>query len=238
MFPRLKVRNIHFALAITLALTFLSQQLEADFIPPYDVPQGFLRPFTLANGSVTPFGSWTLQTSGTPSVYAISLVQADPSQVYIQTGIAALHGIYSLDLQLAHTILGTGVLSFDYSLSLVQTIAPTAPWNFGGYLLDGVLTQLPAGTGSVSLPVRAGDVFAFEAYGFGNCFACGPGGTILAGGTTLTITHFNAPAPVPEPATTTLLICGAGLALARVRPRARLRAREVVDLAIDQPKTS
>ena len=223
MLPRTKLRKLWSGFLAVFVLTIFSQQLKADFIPPYDMPQGFLRPFTLANGSVTPFGSWSLQTVGTPDVYAISLVQStDPSQVYIQTGASVLHGAqYSLDLQLTHTILGTGTLSFDYSLSLRETTGFAAGWNFGGYMLDGILTQLAAGTGSVAVPVRAGDVFAFEAFATANCLGCGPGGTILAGSTTFTITNFNA--PVPEPGTTTLLICGAGLALARVRARARSR---------------
>ena len=213
-----------------------SQQLKADFIPPYDVPQGFLRPFTLLSGSVTPFGSWSLQTVGTPLAYALSLVQADSSQVYIQTGIANVHGLqYSLDLQLAHTILGTGTLSFDYSLTLQETTGIFAGFNYGGYVLDGILTRLPAGTGSVTFPVRAGDVLAFEAFGTANCFAC-DNGKIAAGAATLTITHFAA--PVPEPMTTTLLICGGGLALARARAGARLRTREVVDLNDQQLRRS
>ena len=214
--------RVWLALVAALTLTSFSRQLKADFIPPYDVPHGFLSPFTLANGSLTPFGSWTLQTLGTPPVYASSLVQSpDPSQVYIQTGISVLHGVqYSLDLQLTHPIVASGTLSFDYTLSLLAT-GPAAGWNYGGYLLDGVLTKLSAGTGSVSVPVRAGDVFGFETYATVNCVLCEPPFN-TAGATTFTITHFNA--PVPEPSV--LLLSGTGavtMVAGRIRRRLRFR---------------
>lgn len=225
MLPRTKLRNVWLGFLAVFVLGIFSQQLKADFIPPYDVSQAFVQPFNFPSGLVLPIGSWTLQASGTPDVYVNSFVQTNPSQLVLQTGPAILHGSqYALELQFTHTILGTGTLSFDYSLSLQETTGIFAGWNHGGYILDGVLTQLPAGTGSVSLSVMAGDVFAFDAFGTANCFGC-VDGKLHAGATTLTITHFNA--PVPEPATTTLLICGAGLALARVRARARSSRRSV-----------
>ena len=223
MFPVAIRLRVWLGLFALLALTVLPQQLNADFIPPYDVPTGFLRPFTLANGSMTPFGSWTLQTLGTPDAYAISLLQTNPSQIYIQTGIALPHGPqYSLDLQFTHSIVASGTLSFDYTLSLLAT-GVAAGWNFGGYLLDGVLTQLPAGTGSVSVPVRAGDVFGFEAYAKVNCVLCEPPFN-TAGDTRLTITNFSA--PVPEPSVSVLCFVAAAAFLgAQARRRLRLSGR-------------
>ncbi|HJT46135.1 MAG TPA: hypothetical protein VJ721_07680, partial [Chthoniobacterales bacterium] len=208
------------------ALALFSTHLRADFIPPYDVPQGFERPYTLSSGSVTSIGSWTLQTLGTPQVYTGSLVLTDPSQISLQTGASFAQGFqYALDLQFAHEILSTGTLSFDYSLSLEETIGIPAGWNHGGYILDGVLTQLPAGTGSISLAVKAGDVFAFDAYGSALCIGCFPNHAFAAGAATLTITHFVA--PVPEPSVALLCFVGSAAFLAmqaarRVR-RTRLR---------------
>jgi len=221
MFPDMRLHRAAYAFVAIVALPLVSES-RADFIAPYDVPTGFVQPHNFPDGAVIPVGSWTLNVSGDPLLYGISLVQTNPSQVSLTTGIPVLHGSYFLDLQFTHTILGTGTLSFDYSLSLQETTGIAAGWNSGGYVLDGVLTQLPAGTGSVTLPVNAGDVFGFEAFATGNCFGCGPGGTILAGATSLTITNFNA--PVPEPTTVTLFACGAACSFA-LRLRRRLSGR-------------
>jgi hypothetical protein len=235
MFPEPRARKIGLCLFAILGLMLVPLELRADFIPPYGVPQGFLQPFNFLDGSVRPVGSWTLKTSGTPFDYTGSLIQTDPSQVSFRTGTSFERGAsFSLDLQFTHTIIASGTVSFDYSLSLRATGA-AAGWNFGGYLLDGVLTKLPTGTGSINVPVNAGDVFGFEAFASVNCILCEPPFN-TAGDTTFTITNFNA--PVPEPATTALLICGACLALARARARARLRAREVVDLGDQQLRRS
>jgi hypothetical protein len=194
-----------------LALTLIPLQLRADFIPPYGVPHGFLQPFKFLDGSVTPVGSWTLKTSGTPFDYTGSLIQTDPSQVSFSTGTSFERGAsFSLDLQFTHTIIASGTVSFDYSLSLRATGAAVG-WNFGGYLLDGVLTKLPTGTGSINVLVNAGDVFGFEAFASVNCILCEPPFN-TAGETTLTITNFNA--PVPEPTTLALLVCAGGGTLA------------------------
>lgn len=214
MFPNTTWNKVGCSLFAILALTFFPRQLNADFIPPYGVPHGILQPFNLP--AVTPVGTWTLQESGTPPNYTGSLIQTDPSAVVFNTGVSFERGFgVSLDLQFTHPILATGTVSFDYSLSLRAT-GPAGDWNFAGYLLDGVLTKLPTGTGLISVPVNVGDVFGFEAFASVNCILCEPPFN-TAGETTFTITNFSA--PVPEPATTTLLICGACLALARTRAR-------------------
>ena len=220
MFPVVNRHTFRFGLLAILALTFFPRQLKADFIPPYGVPDpGIFIPNNLPNRpSVTPVGTWTLSVdSSLPGAFPYSLIQTRSSQVVIDTGIDLNHGPDSLELQLTHPIVATGTLSFDYSLSLNAT-GPAAIWNFAGYLLDGVFTKLPAGTGSITVPVNAGDVFGFKAFATTNCILCEPPFN-TAGATMFTITNFNA--PVPEPATTTLLVCGACLALARVRARAR-----------------
>ena len=221
MFPVAIRLRVWLGLFAILALTFFPQQLKADFIPPYDVPQGFVQPFNLSSGSVTPVGSWTLQINGTPSDYTGSLFQTNPAQVFFSTGVSIIHSFTpAVDLQLTHPILASGTLSFDYSLSLRAT-GSAAGWNYGGYLLDGVLTQLPTGTGSVTLPVKAGDVFGFEAYAAVNCVLCEPP-LNTAGQTTFTITNFSA--PVPEPSVL-LLACAGAITMVAGRIRRRLRFR-------------
>jgi hypothetical protein len=221
----MNLRNAWFGVFAILALTFLPRQVRADFIPPYDVPTGFLLPFNLANASVTPDGSWTLHESGTPLEYGGSMIQTSPSQISFNTSIAVFHDLSaSLDLQFTHPVVSTGILTFDYSLSLQETTGPFAGWNYGGYILDGVLTKLSAGTGSVSLRVKSGDVFGFEAFATGNCFEC-IGGKLDAGATALTITHFVA--PVPEPSASLLCFFGAAAFLGtQAMRRLRLSGRE------------
>jgi len=221
MFPVVSRHPVRLGLLVILTLTFFPRQLSADFIPPYGVPHGFLQPFNFLDGSVRPVGSWTLKTSGTPFDYTGSLIQTDPSQVSFSTGTSFQRGTsFSLDLQFTHTIIASGTVSFDYSLSLRATGA-AAGLNFGGYLLDGVLTKLPTGTGSINVPVNAGDVFGFEAFASVNCILCEPPFN-TAGETTLTITNFNA--PVPEPTTLALLVWAVGGTLAlKVRRNRRER---------------
>jgi len=218
--PRTKWRNIGFGLLAILVLIFLPRQVNADFIPPYDVPQGFIQPFIHSSGAVIPVGSWTLQVNGTPADYTGSLFQTSPSQVFFSTGVSFFRGFGPvLDLQLTHPILASGTLSFDYSLSLRAT-GPAAGWNYGGYLLDGDLTQLPTGTGSVTLPVKTGDVFGFEAYAAVNCILCEPPFN-TGGETTFTITNFSA--PVPEPSVSLLCFVGAAAFLLTQARRRLLR---------------
>lgn len=214
----MKLRILAFGL---LAVPFFPQQLKADFIPPYDVPDPGLRA-PLQNWPTTlSLGSWTLNRSSNGD-FGMPYITTSASSVTIYTGSSVEHSFSTyFDIQFTHPILATGILSFDYSLALRAPGGPSS-WNFGGYLLDGVLTKLPAGTGSVTLPVRAGDLFGFEAYASVNCVLCDPP-LNTAGETTFTITHFVA--PVPEPTTTTLLICGGGLALARLRRSGRSPSR-------------
>jgi hypothetical protein len=223
MFPVVSRHPVRLGLLVIVTLTFFPRQLNADFIPPYGVPDpGIFIPNNLPNRpSVTPVGTWTLSVdSSLPGAFPYSLIQTRSSQVVINTGIDLHHGPDSLELQFTHPILATGTVSFDYSLSLLAT-GPAAGWNFAGYLLDGALTKLPAGTGSINVPVNAGDVFGFEAFASVNCILCEPPFN-TAGETTLTITNFNA--PVPEPTTLALLVCAGGGTLAlKVRRNRRER---------------
>lgn len=224
MFPRTKSRRAGLGFLAIVALMFLSQPMRADFIPPYGVPtRGYL-----LNTSPQSFqvGTWTLTTSGTDtSTYANAYLNASPTEVSFDTGVTIEQGFQAeLSIALTNTIAATGMLSFDYSLTLRQTAyLPGA--NYGAYTLDGTVFKLQPGTGSIDIPVVAGENFGFLVYATSNCITCVPA---FAGQSSLTITHFNAPVPnpvpVPEPATMTLLLCGVGLAL--VRRRIRLRGSE------------
>ena len=197
--------------SITLAL--LTHRACADFSGPYAVPQGgIFLPNNLP--AVTAVGSWTLLNSTTyayPNAYLLTYSTA----LYFNTGISIRHyGGDFQDLQLTTTIAASGMVSFDYSISLFTT-GPFSAVNYAGYTLNGALVKLPAGTGSVNLPVNSGDVFGFDAYAGPNCIVCQPA---FAGGTMMTVTNFNA--PVPEASTVTFFVSGAvGLALLRVRAK-------------------
>jgi hypothetical protein len=127
-----------------------------------------------------------------------------------------------LSIALTHTIVATGMLSFDYSLTLHET-GQFEGANYGAYTLDGTMFRLQPGNGSVDIPVTAGDTFGFVAYATSKCITCVPS---FGGAASLTIDHFNAPVPnpVPEPATTALLICGGALF---ARERARRKSKRL-----------
>jgi hypothetical protein len=95
--------------------------------------------------------------------------------------------------------------SFDYAFG-----SPAGGLDEAGYLINGVYTQVAAGTsssGSVSVPVALGDTIGFRLTGDGSEVS------------TLTITNFEG--PIPEPSTVVLMGIGAvGLVLARRRRRA------------------
>ena len=78
MFPFVSWRRCDFGFVAILMVTFFPGRLNADFIPPYDVPTGFLQPFNLSDGSLTSVGSWTLHESGTPLAYAKSFIETNP----------------------------------------------------------------------------------------------------------------------------------------------------------------
>jgi len=199
---------------------FLAERVPADFSGPYAVPDpGLFFPNNLPNRpAVTPVGTWTLSVdSSLPLAFPNSYITTHSSNVVLNTGTDFNHGFDSLELQLTNTIVADGTLSFDYVLDLLAT-GPAAVWNFGGYIVNGVVTNLPAGTGSVTLPVSAGDIIGFDVYGSVTCIQCLPGNS--AGSATLTITNFIA--PVPEPTTTALFVSSAVLAFVRARARRRV----------------
>lgn len=195
---------------VTICLWITLCRARADFSGPYVVPDPGNYPL-VGLPPVIPVGTWTLLHYGAPLNYGNSHVFTSAPRVSIDTGVSASHNFGdSLIIEFTNTIVADGMLSFDYSLMLRAT-GIFQIYNYGGYTLNGSLIQLPSGTGSVDVPVNAGDEFGFLAYAGPNCVLCDPS---WAAQTTMTITNFSA--PVPEPATTLLLLPGlAGLTFIR-----------------------
>lgn len=112
---------------------------------------------------------------------------------------------FGLDTDYTIAAAAAGTWSFDWS----YFSSDTGIFDSGGYLLNGVYTELAnnAGTGSsgsVSVPVNAGDIIGYRVVSLDGAF--GPG--------TLTVKNFSA--PVPAPASLALLGMG-GLVAARRR---------------------
>ena len=212
MFPTART-HIAAAFFAMLAFAFFANRSNADFSGPYALPEE--SHYTLPI-SPAAFGTWTFQASGI--YYSYSYLGTGPTTVVFITGSSTNHNFSDyFDLQLTHTIPANGILSFDYSISLVDNTFATSSFNYGGYILDGVLVKLPAGSGSITVPVKAGDSFGFDAYAGPNCILCGPPANVI-GGTTMTVTNFNA--PVPEPFAITFLLLGiAGLAITSLKER-------------------
>jgi hypothetical protein len=228
-------RFVSFAVA-GLAVVFLARPVAADFSGPYTFApnEGGYFPWQFPNGTnfTMAVGTWTLTATIDPvfrSTFYPTMIDM-PDRFYFNTGPPNMSGFSHFeDISLTHAIAADGILSFDYSISLGTSFAP-GTFDVAGYTINGSLTVLPAGTGSVSVPVNEGQVFGFFLSARGECLTCQP---IIASQVEMNVTNFSA--PVPEPATTTLFVCGAGLALAGARLRSR--AREVVDRVDQQLRT-
>ncbi len=112
---------------------------------------------------------------------------------------------FGLDTDYTIAAAAAGTWSFDWS----YFSSDSGTFDTGGYLLNGVYTQLAAnnsqGSGSVSIPVLAGDIIGYRVFSADGVF--GPG--------TLTVKNFSA--PVPAPASLALLGMGGLLAARRRR---------------------
>jgi hypothetical protein len=195
---------------------FLCNIVRADFSGPYAVPEGgIFFPNDLSSATV---GAWELKTTSTYT-YANAYLFTHSNEIDFNTGISNLEalGVF-MDITLTTVIPADGILSFDYSVTLLTT-GFFDDVNYAGYLLDGVLTKLPAGSGAVSVPVSSGDIFGFEAHADTDCITCQPP---IVGGTMLTITNFNA--PIPEPSVVTLFLTAVPVLLVAYRRRLPLRS--------------
>lgn len=155
-----------------------------------------------ANGSyavntITTAGAWTRTGSATGFGNPQITLNA-PISLTLDTSDSVSSISSSANFRLSTTIVEDGLLSFSYSLSVLNTLN-----NRGGYYLNGVFVQLASGSHSVTdLAVEAGDVFGFGV-------AAGPHSVSMGirSRTMLTVSNFDV-APVPEPTT---MLFGAGL---------------------------
>ncbi len=82
---------------------------------------------------------------------------------------------------------GAGTFSFDWKYGS----GDTGTWDSGGYLVNGVYTQLAnngsQGGGSVAVAVSAGDIIGFRVFSADGAFGAG----------VLSVTNFSGPIPAP-----------------------------------------
>jgi hypothetical protein len=185
------------AAASLLMLSSLASSL-ADFTGPYALPSS-AKPISYNSGRPPlRVDAWTLQTDGNSAVYSFPYVIVSSAEVDFYTGLAttAYSGNH-MAAELTNTIAGNGLLTFDYSLAFEPGLGGAG----GGYILDGLMTKLAAGTGTVSVPVEGGQLFGFFIFASETCQSCDP---LLPSDATMFITDFSA--PIPEPPLTSLFV--------------------------------
>lgn len=173
------------ALALSSALLFAAPAL-ADFSGPY-VPGNWMESAT---------GDGSVNTAGAPG--SIMLTSSDDG--------STMNAILDFTTMAA----GNGLVSFDWLYEFLNP-AEESQFEFFGYVLDGVFTQLTVNNsddgvsqnGNTSFLVTAGQTFGFRSISVDSIF--GPSVT--------TITNFSAPLSppnaVPEPST--MILLGSGL---------------------------
>jgi len=212
----MRVYRFTFLVVAILTLILSEHRASADFSGLYTFApdDGLYTPSRLPTGSFTmSVGTWTLSGTISPN-WENGYMIAQTSEFRFDTGPAKMDGNFFEEISLTHTIAASGILSFDYSVSLGSPYSPSSG-DVAGYKINGQLTVLPAGTGTVSVAVNQDDLFGFYLYAGPECATCQPA---WGSQSMLDVTNFSA--PVPEPATTIFLLCGgAGVALNRARYR-------------------
>jgi hypothetical protein len=124
--------------------------------------------------------NWTFSNNPPGAAGSFNTVAGPPIQLFVVGGDAGVAG----DSDFTITIVADGEITFDWGYQSTDV----QDFDLGGYVLNGTFTQL-AGTdsqvpffnGSATVPVSAGDVFAFRALTEDGLFGAG----------TLGITDFN-----------------------------------------------
>jgi hypothetical protein len=213
----MRVKPFASLVAAVLTLMLFAHRASADFSGPYTFApnEGLITPSQFPVGQfMFNVGTWTLSGTTSPAFFNGygPYMQAVQTEFYFDTGSPRSDGNYFEEISLTHTIAASGMLSFDYSVSLGSPYSPLSG-DVAGYKIDGDLTVLPVGTGSVNVSVNQGDIFGFYLYAGPRCASCQPSWDSQ---TVLDVTNFSA--PVPEPSTLTLFIsAGASLAAMGVR---------------------
>ena len=209
VFSSVRAPGLARALFTALLAGCLAVSARADFTGPYAVTPLPGSPYDQNGEPDAQFGNWSL--SGSDYHFFSLQIDAGPAAVTFNTGAPEDDGNGNfINLVFKITAAASGPLSFNYQLSLDNTINDSA-----AYSINGVLTALAAGSNSVSgVTLAAGDVFGFVvAAGSQEQFHG------IASDTVLTVTDFTA--PVPEPSSGGWLGAGCGLGLAGMGWRRR-----------------
>jgi len=191
---------------LVLSMLALAPQAQAGFIGYYDI----------SNINSLNFGNWVLVNSptGIPEVQDPNgtATTPDSGMTLVVTGSQTGSGFPSMtDFEIVAPSAGT--VSFLFTYSSLDTMFPLCGGDLmsqcddGGYVVNGVYTQLATDLSQVSTPtmvsfsVNAGDTFGFQVDAADNTGEPG----------NLSITNFSAPAPlsVPEPSSAGMLALAA-----------------------------
>lgn len=206
--------------AAILTLMLFANRAVADFSGPYTFApdEGLYTPSRLPSGNFTmSLGTWTLSGTLSQFNWENTYMIAGADEFRFDTGPSKMNGNFFENISLTQTIPLSGLISFDYSVSLVKPSAGAG--DVVGYTINGQLTVLPEGIGSVNVLVNQGDQFGFDVSVGPQCVTCQPP---WASGAALDVTNFIG--PVPEP-TTTAFVTGSGLAAVLVRLRGRSKRK-------------
>lgn len=202
---RIPSRTCLFAalLGASALLIFGYEKANAAFSGPYDLlpfPPNTFGGFHPVNafGETAAFGDWEFTSSGNGAFQQAFVFASPPDSLTLQTGAPlGVNTSNFLSMQIVHTAVEAGFLSFDYDLSIGNHFTDA-----GYYLVNGMTVLLPPGSASINgVWLDQGDVFGF---------GVNAGEAVIMQGipsfSTLTITAFSA--PVPEPSVWILAIGG------------------------------
>ena len=203
---------------ILLALSTFATvaEIRADFADYYAFPNVNIDPNGAPFFRRLPFGTstannWTIRGESNATFLQDPYVYAFPLATNLTLDAGRLSsGPRFSRVEVTTIAPSSGLFSFSFSLTL-----GTSASNRGYYLLNGAQFALGAGSGGVTVPINAGDIFGFGVYAAGQSTVNG-----LSAIATLQVTNFSAPAPVPEPSGIALLLLAGSFAVA-VRRRSR-----------------
>jgi len=157
-------------------------------LPAATASAQFAGPYAPGSATISTSHGGSIDTSGAPASITLKGGSDNSFQASDQT--------------YAFTLPQSGTLSFDWNY--LQNDCCGASYDPFGYTVNGVFDQLTAGsadsqTGTVSLSLNAGDIFAFDQRSVDS----------VSGFATTTISNFSGPmGAVPEPATWAMMLLG------------------------------
>ena len=150
-----RAHRLSFVIAATLTLTFFVERVAADFSGPYTFApdDGIYAPGRLHGGTFA-VGTWTMSATLSPNWHNSYMI-ARANEFRFDTEGAEMDGNFNENISLTNVIAASGLLSFDYSVSFIKPSSPSSG-DVAGYTINGQLTVLPEGTGSVEIAVNQG----------------------------------------------------------------------------------